>query len=81
MEKVEAKKAQVEAKVTEIKATAPIGNGCKINPKTVATNKAIKCQASTETSAGTGENQMIAPTKIVINPLRCFLFIFSHILC
>ena len=58
-----------------MKATAPIGSGCRMKPTTVAMKTAAKCQATTVTPAGTGINQMIAPIAMVIRALRCFLFI------
>lgn len=57
-----------------MKATAPIGSGCRMKPTTVAMKTAARCHATTVTPSGTGANQMIAPTKRVIRALRCFLF-------
>ena len=53
------KKAQ---SVSERKATAPIGMGCRMKPAMVATKTAKSFQAAGERPAGTGQNQMTIPS-------------------
>ena len=60
-----------------MKATAPIGSGCRIKPSTVAIKTASKCQASTVTPSGTGRNHRMSPTPIVMSAFLLFVFMFS----
>ena len=59
--------------VTPKNATAPIGNGAKMNPKIVLTNTANKCHAWSVIPFGTGKNHITTPTAIVIKRLRICL--------
>ena len=60
-----------------MKATAPIGSGCRIKPRTVAIKTASKCHASTVTPSGTGRNHRMSPTPIVMSAFLLFVFMFS----
>ena len=60
-----------------MKATAPIGSGCRIKPSTVAIKTASKCHASTVTPSGTGRNHRMSPTPIVMSAFLLFVFMFS----
>ena len=60
-----------------MKATAPIGSGCRIKPSTVAIKTASKCQASGVTPSGTGRNHRMSPTPIVMSAFLLFVFMCS----
>jgi len=58
-----------------MKATEPIGSGWRIKPRIVVTKMAKRCQAWTLSPAGTGVNQIAAPTKTTSKARMRSLFI------
>jgi hypothetical protein len=65
----------VIVKVMHMKATEPIGSGLRIKPRIVVTKMAKRCHAWTLSPAGTGVNQIAAPTETVSMARMRSLFI------